>query len=185
MFRCPNARFAAATAAATAPVASNVRLPLRLEGMPKAEMDERVREVLKLWDLSHVSERFPLQLSSGMKMRTSLARGMVTHPRCLLLDEPFATLDAITRNKISADLMRVREKRPFVGCLVTHSAAEAVFLARRVIVLSANPGRIAEIIDVRSSYPRKLAWRETDDFQNAVVQVRNALNAVQETAKSA
>lgn len=164
-------------------VESNVRLPYRLQGASEAETEERVREVLKLWDIAHVSDRFPLQLTAGMKMRTSLARGMVTQPRCLLLDEPFGTLDAITRNKLSADLMRVREKRPFVGFLVTHSAAEAVFLANKVVVLHANPGRIAEVIDVPADHPRKLAWRETDDFQDAVAQVRTALNAVQEAAK--
>ncbi|WP_309397989.1 ABC transporter ATP-binding protein [Cerasicoccus maritimus] len=166
-------------------VESNVGLPLRLRGLKAAAISERIRDVLKLWDINHVSNRFPLQLTPGMKVRTSLARGLITQPRTLLLDEPFAALDAIARNKLSADLMKVRQKRHFTACLVTHSAAEAVFLANRVVVLAANPGRIAEIIDVPESYPRKLEWRETDAFQEAVNQVRNALSRVQEDAKKA
>ncbi|WP_269542076.1 ABC transporter ATP-binding protein [Cerasicoccus fimbriatus] len=166
-------------------VGSNVGLPLRLKGVSPDLVQERVKDVLKVWEINHVSERFPLQLSAGMKIRTALARGLVTQPRCLLLDEPFAAVDAITRNKLSVDLMKVRQKHHFSACLVTHSTAEAVFLANRVVVLAANPGRIAEVIDVPELYPRKLAWRETDAFQESVNQVRNALNRVQEDAKKA
>ncbi|GHB89888.1 ABC transporter ATP-binding protein [Cerasicoccus arenae] len=164
-------------------VESNIRLPLELRGASKDEQEDQAHEIMKLWELSHVSERYPLQLSAGMKTRASLARGLATAPRCLLLDEPFAALDAITRNKLCVELMRVREKRHFTACLVTHSAAEAVFLANRVIVLTANPGRVAEIIEVPETHPRKLAWRETNAFQEALNQVRNALNRVQEAAK--
>ncbi len=166
-------------------VGENVRLPLQLLGVKPEEREERVRQMLRSWGLEHVSSRYPLQLTAGMKVRTSLARGMITRPACLLLDEPFAALDAITRNKLSAELMRQREKQPFAGCLVTHSAAEAVFLANRVIVLEANPGRILREIKAPQPHPRKLEWRESEAFQEAVVQVRNSLNQAQEAAKSA
>ncbi|WP_309381032.1 ABC transporter ATP-binding protein [Cerasicoccus frondis] len=164
---------------------SNVGLPLRLHGENKEAVAEQTKDVLKLWDINHISNRFPLQLTPGMKVRTALARGLITKPHCLLLDEPFAALDAITRNKLCVDLLKVRQKRHFTGCLVTHSVAEAVFLANKVIVLASNPGRIAEIIDVPEPYPRKLSWRESDLFQEASNQVRNALSKVQEAAKKA
>jgi len=166
-------------------VEQNIDLPLQLLGLSKGEQAERRREVLKLWELTHVSDRYPLQLTAGMKIRTALARGMATRPACMLLDEPFTALDAITRNKLSAELMRLRAKQPFAACLVSHSAAEAVFMANRVVVLAANPGRIAEVIEAPEPHPRKLTWRESDEFQEAVNQVRNALNQVQEEARPA
>lgn len=166
-------------------VEDNVRLPLQLRGIGADQQRELTADNLKLWGLTHVSARYPLQLTGGMKVRTSLARAMITQPACLLLDEPFTALDAMTRNKLSAELMRLREKQHFVGCLVSHSAAEAVFLANRVVVLEANPGRILKVVDVPQPYPRKLEWRETDDFQDAVTQVRGFLNQAEENAKSA
>lgn len=166
-------------------VEDNVGLPLQLNRVSAQERSQRVDDMLKLWGLAHVADRYPLQLSPGMKIRTSLARGLITQPACLLLDEPFTALDAITRNKLCAELMRLREKQPYAGCLVTHSAAEAVFLANRVVVLEANPGRILQVIDIPKPHPRKLEWRETEEFQDAVSRVRTVLNQAQEAAGKA
>jgi len=160
-------------------VEKNVRLPLQLHGAPADEQKKVAQEMMKLWGIQHVAARYPVQLTPGNQRRAALARAMVTRPRCLLLDEPFAALDAITRNKLSVELMKHREKRPFAGCLVTHSAAEATFLGKRVVVLSANPGRIQELIDVPQPHPRTLDWRESTEFQDYVSRVRAALSETQ------
>ncbi|MEO0794919.1 MAG: ATP-binding cassette domain-containing protein [Verrucomicrobiota bacterium] len=165
-------------------VRRNILLPLQLAGIDRNEQDARANAMMKLWDISHIAQRFPVQLTPGNRMRAAFARAMITEPNCLLMDEPFAGLDAITRNKLSAELMKVRSKQTFSACLVTHSAAEAVFMANRIVVLSANPGKIKEIIEVEKDFPRKLAWRESNEFQEAVTRVRSTLNESQEGVAS-
>ncbi|MGE9294998.1 MAG: ABC transporter ATP-binding protein, partial [Puniceicoccales bacterium] len=161
-------------------VEKNLRLPLQLLGKSRDEQTATARDMMKMWEIGHVGGRYPLQLTPGNKMRAALARAMITKPKILLLDEPFAALDAITRNKVSAELMKVREKLPFATLHVTHSAAEAAYLAKRVVVLSANPGRIQEIIEIPQEHPRGLEWRESTDFQDAVSRIRAALNQAKE-----
>jgi len=161
-------------------VERNISLPLQLARVAPTAQKTATAAVMKRWGISHVSRRYPVQLTAGNRRRVALARSMITEPRCILLDEPFAALDAITRNKLSSELMKVREEQPFAVCLVTHSAAEAVYLASRVVVLSPNPGRIREIIEVGEPYPRALEWRESAGFLDVVSQVRAPLNEAQE-----
>ncbi len=134
--------FQDATLMPWATVAANVALPLRLAGRPDAEITERVTEALARVGLDGFAGSFPHQLSGGMKMRASIARAMVTGPKLLLMDEPFAALDEFTRAKLNDDLLALWQQNRWTVIFVTHSIREAVFLAERVLVMSPRPGRV-------------------------------------------
>lgn len=123
-------------------VADNVGLPLELRGTSAPERASRVGEMLRLVGLEEWGGRFPAQLSGGMRMRVSIARALVARPRLLLMDEPFAALDDMTRSRLQEELLALREREGFATLFVTHNVAESVFLADRVLCLSARPGRI-------------------------------------------
>jgi NitT/TauT family transport system ATP-binding protein len=123
-------------------VAGNVALPLELRGAPKPEIDAAVREALASVELSEFAERYPAALSGGMRMRASIARALVTKPRLLLMDEPFAALDEITRHRLDERLLALFRAQRFTVLFVTHGIFEATFLAERAIVLSRRPGRV-------------------------------------------
>ena len=159
-------------------VATNVELPLMLRGDPRPRRRQRVREMLELVGLESAAEKYPWQLSGGMKMRVSIARALSVAPRILLLDEPFGALDEMTRDRLNEDLLAIRGRDPFTAFFVTHSVAEAVFLSSRVIVLAANPGRVAAAIDVPFAYPRTAELRETPEFLEKLAETTRALRAV-------
>jgi NitT/TauT family transport system ATP-binding protein len=147
-----------------ATVAQNVYLPFRLRGKSFAEVRPEIEEALSLVGLSKFADTFPRQLSGGMKMRVSIARALVTNPRLILMDEPFAALDEITRHKLNTDLLALRER---IGCtviFVTHSVFESVFLSDRIIVMAARPGRVIEEVQVTAPYPRDEVFRTSADY---------------------
>ena len=158
-------------------VLDNVALPLKLAGMEAAERRARARAYLDLVGLSDALERYPRQLSGGMKMRVSIARALTVDPLLLLLDEPFGALDEMTRDTLNEELLRLRERDAWTALFVTHSVAEAVFLSNRVVVMAANPGRVAAVIDVPLDYPRTADTRRTRAFGDLVVGVSEALHA--------
>lgn len=159
-------------------VTENVELPLLLRGDPLQKRQERVARMLEVVGLAAAAAKFPWQLSGGMKMRVSIARALSVAPDILLLDEPFGALDEMTRDKLNEDLLAIRERDPFTGFFVTHSVAEAVFLSSRIVVLSANPGRIATVIDVPFAYPRAAELRETPEFLQLLGRTAHALRGV-------
>ena len=145
-------------------VAANVALPLELAGHAHAARDAVARDVLDRVGLAEFADRYPSQLSGGMRMRASLARALVVEPDLLLLDEPFAALDDITRQKLNEELIRLWEQRNWTGVFVTHNIAEAVFLSQRILVMSPRPGRIVADIAVPFAYPRRMEIRSHGDF---------------------
>lgn len=132
----------------------NVALPLELTGTPLAERRDRARVALARVGLEGAGSLRPLAMSGGMQQRAALARALITDPPVLLLDEPFSALDALTREAFNAELQRLWMERPRTVLLVTHSVSEAIQLADRVVVMTARPGRVAELVDVPLSRPR-------------------------------
>lgn len=159
-------------------VLANVELPLQLRGETKERRKKTAQKILELVGLSHALHQFPWQLSGGMKMRVSIARALTLSPRLLLLDEPFGALDEMTRDNLNEDLLRIQARDGWTAFFVTHSAAEAVFLSDKVVVLSAKPGRIAEVIDIDLPEQRDAALREDPDYLKQVAIVSRAIRTV-------
>jgi NitT/TauT family transport system ATP-binding protein len=156
-------------------VARNVSLPLEMLGWSRARRKERVQEMLELVELVGFESSRPWQLSGGMQQRVSIARALSFDPPLLLMDEPFGALDEMTRERLNLELLRIWEKAGSTVIFVTHSIPEAVFLSTRVVVMSARPGRIADVIPVDLAQPRTVATREDPRFFELVTAVREAL----------
>ena len=143
---------------------ANVALPLRLRGVGASEREARAAEALGHVGLAGFEHVYPRELSGGMKMRVSIARALVTAPRLLLMDEPFAALDEITRHRLNADLLALWEKSRFTVVFVTHSVFESVFLSQRIAVMAARPGRIVSDLAIDAPYPRTEGFRTSADY---------------------
>src|SRR3954447_11507934 len=147
-----------------ASVFDNVWLPLRLRGVSRAKAEPKVRELLERVHLTGFENAVPRELSGGMKMRVSIARGLMTKPSVLLMDEPFAALDEITRFQLNDDLLELWQDQRFTVVFVTHSVFESVFLSNRIVVMAARPGRVFEEVAVDAAYPRDDAFRTSPDY---------------------
>ncbi|SEK16993.1 NitT/TauT family transport system ATP-binding protein [Variovorax sp. OK605] len=158
-----------------ASVQTNVRLPLDLAGVPRKEADARVMESLALVGLEKFANALPRALSGGMQMRVSIARGLVTQPDLLLMDEPFGALDEITRHKLDADLLELWRKKKLTVIFVTHSIHEAVFLSTRVVMMAARPGRVVEQFHIDEPYPRSADFMVTPAFARQAKQLQDSL----------
>ena len=156
-------------------VAENVYLPLLLAGVPKKAARERVDEALNQVGLHGFSASYPRQLSGGMKMRVSIARALVTAPKILLMDEPFAALDEITRSKLNDELLGLFGGRGLTVVFVTHSVYESVFLSSRIVVLSSRPGRITAELAIETPYPRSEDFRTSAQYNQQCRMVSAAL----------
>jgi NitT/TauT family transport system ATP-binding protein len=156
-------------------VLANVRLPLELQAVPAEEADRRAQELIDLVGLGGFEHSRPRDLSGGMEQRVAIARALVHNPDVLLLDEPFGALDALTRERMGAELLRIWDARKKTVVMVTHSIPEALLLADRVLVLSPRPGRVRLALDVPLPRPRRVDMEYQAEFGALAAQVREAI----------
>ena len=164
-----------------ATVWKNVVLPLKLRGVSPDEAAGRVREAIGMVGLDGFEHAYPRELSGGMKMRVSIARALVTHPRLLLMDEPFASLDEITRFKLDNDLLTLWARQRWTVVFVTHSVYESVYLSTRIAVMTARPGRTASEVAIEVPAPRDESFRTSplynDYCRNVSARLAEAIQA--------
>ncbi len=157
----------------------NVRLPLEIQGMGQVEADTAVRQMLALVGLAGQERSYPAQLSGGMAQRVALARALVHRPALLLLDEPFGALDALTRERMGQELLRIWAALPVTVFMVTHSIQEAVLLADEVMVMGGQPATITERIQIGLPRPRTIEMQGSAQFHRCAGAVRQAIEAIQ------
>ena len=160
-------------------VEKNIELPLELKGWDASKRRARAHEMLELVKLPEFSRHMPWQLSGGMQQRVAIARALASHPRLLLMDEPFGALDEMTREHMQAELLRICDATETSVVFVTHSIPEAVYLSDRVVVMSARPGRITDVVDIGLGRDRDEDTREDDRFYGSITEVREALRSAE------
>ncbi|MFQ6059033.1 MAG: ABC transporter ATP-binding protein [Anaerolineae bacterium] len=153
----------------------NVTLPLEVQGVPRDEATRRALDMILLVGLQGFEDAYPHELSGGMQQRIAIARALVHHPAVLLLDEPFGALDALSREHMNLELLRIWGTQRQTAIMVTHSIQDAIFLADRVLVMSPRPGRIAAVVDVHLPRPRELAMVYNPAFGALSQRVRQAI----------
>jgi NitT/TauT family transport system ATP-binding protein len=168
--------FQEATLMPWASVQANVRLPLDLAHVPRPQAEARVARALALVGLQGAARQRPRELSGGMQMRVSIARGLVTEPQILLMDEPFGALDEITRQGLDDELLKLWQAQGLSVVFVTHSISEAVYLSQRVVVMGAHPGRVVDEISIGAPYPRGDDWRASATFHTLERHLRQCLS---------
>ena len=156
-------------------VEDNVKLPLEILGRDREWRDRRATEMLELVELGDFAAHMPYQLSGGMQQRVAIARALSFEPRILLMDEPFGALDEMTRERMNDEVLRIWERTGTTIVFVTHSIPEAVYLSSRVVVMSARPGRITDIVDIDLPRPRDVLTRESERYFALVTEVRELL----------
>ena len=145
-------------------ILENVLLPAEILGLPMAESRERARGLLNLVGLSGFEEKYPYELSGGMQQRAAIARALIHDPKLVLMDEPFGALDALTREKMNLELLRIWKESGKTIVFVTHGISEAVFLGTRVVVLTAGPARMADNFEIDLPRPRTLDMKTHEKF---------------------
>jgi NitT/TauT family transport system ATP-binding protein len=164
-----------------ATVFNNVWLPLRLQRVSRSAAREQILETLTMVGLEDFADAYPRELSGGMKMRVSIARALITRPKLLLMDEPFAALDEITRFKLNEDLLDLWQRFGWTVVFVTHSVFESVYLSERVVVMAARPGRVACELTIDAPYPRGEEFRTSTPYNRYCRQASEALRAAMTT----
>jgi NitT/TauT family transport system ATP-binding protein len=166
-------------------VLDNVLFPLRMLKELNAKSIERARELIELAGLAGFEKRMPDELSGGMQQRVAICRGLIRNPAVLLMDEPFAALDALTREAMGQQLLDLWSAHPKAILFVTHSVPEAVMLADRVVVMSARPGRIVDIVNVHLERPRSMEMEADREFQSCTRRVREHIYGDRRAASAA
>jgi NitT/TauT family transport system ATP-binding protein len=155
--------------------AANIGLPLELQGLPRIEVEARARALVELVGLEGFEASYPRDLSGGMAQRVAIARALIHEPDLLLLDEPFGSLDALTRERMTAELMRIWQARTKTVVMVTHSIPEAILLADRVLALSPRPGQLRLDLAIPLPRPRDLSMTYTHGFGELAARIRQAI----------
>jgi NitT/TauT family transport system ATP-binding protein len=158
-------------------VLNNVLLPAEFAKLEMARYAHEARRLIKLVGLEGFEEMYPHELSGGMQQRASLCRALVTDPQLLLMDEPFGALDAMTRDELDMELLRIWEERKKTVLFVTHSIQEAVFLSDQVMIMSARPGKLLETIAIELPRPRTLEMMSSEKFGEYTLRIRRLLSA--------
>jgi NitT/TauT family transport system ATP-binding protein len=158
-------------------VLDNVLLPIEFRKLPMASYRRSASDLLEMVGLRDFAQRYPFELSGGMQQRAAIVRALVQDPRLLLMDEPFGALDAMTREQMNLELLRIWRQSRKTVVFITHSIAEAIFLSDRVIAMTARPGSIAEIINIDLPRPRELSVINTDRFGRYAARLRSLLEA--------
>jgi len=158
-------------------ILENLRLPIELLGLDPGTFDDRAHYLLHMTKLSSFADALPSELSGGMRQRVAICRALIHNPAILLMDEPFSALDAMTRDEIGLELLRIWDREKKTVLFVTHAIREAVFLSDRVLVMAQRPGRIVEAIEIDMPRPRGLEIQETDRFNAYVGKLRKLIDA--------
>jgi NitT/TauT family transport system ATP-binding protein len=154
-------------------ILDNVLIVVEFRGLRRRDYEERALQLLKNYGLDGYANRYPWELSGGMRQRVAICRALIVDPELLLMDEPFGALDAMTRDDLNAELERLWYQTRKTVMFITHGIDEAVYLADRVVVMARNPGRIAEIVPIDIPRPRPLSIRQTEDFGKYVHHIRH------------
>jgi len=157
-------------------VFGNVYLPLRLQNVSKSAARDRIMETLASVGLADFADAYPRELSGGMKMRVSIARALVTKPKLLLMDEPFAALDEITRQKLNDDVLRLWKQSGVTVIFVTHSVFESAYLSNRIVVMKARPGQVFADMPLKTSGARDAEYRTSEEYRATTHEVSHALH---------
>ena len=159
-------------------VLDNVLLPIEVKRLPRSKFGERARSLLRLVGLDGFEGSYPEQLSGGMRQRAAICRALIHDPQLLLMDEPFAAVDLLTREKLNLDLLRLTSESPKTVLFVTHSIEEAVLLSDQVVVMSPRPGTVQRRLEVDLPKPRSLESRSDPRFHRLVADIRNEFHAM-------
>jgi NitT/TauT family transport system ATP-binding protein len=160
-------------------IIDNVLISAEFQRLPRKEYVDRARAVLNLFGLEAFSDRYPWELSGGMRQRASICRALLVDPHLLLMDEPFGALDAMTRDELNVELQKTWLQTRKTVVFITHSISEAIYLGDRVIVMSRNPGRVAEEVKIDIERPRPLSIRETPRFGEYVSHIRDTFTQLE------
>ncbi|BBH52527.1 ABC transporter ATP-binding protein [Fluviispira sanaruensis] len=153
----------------------NIAIPLEILNTPQKEISEKVNKYLQILDLQKFKKHFPRELSGGMKMRASIARALITDPEVILMDEPFAALDQILRERLADEIYEIYLKKKLTSVFVTHNIAEAVSLCNRIYIFSAHPGKIIGQIKIEKDKSSIKNYRNSEDFHKNCVKIRTIL----------